>query len=261
LDQVAKLIDELDRQIQSLTKQAKQAERYRELSSEIRMLDRALLRARYLGLSNRNIQVEQALTDCLRELSACELKEREAGTKIGELENKLGQIRDEQQVAAHLVASSQFKLQEHRKNLARRQETEDAIRHEQQQIALNEAELKTEQEVLRAEEERLETALSAHANNKPESDDSMLQRECDALSHQITQLRARMSEIKQAEAVRQHQMNELTKRASQLRDELPKLEMQSARAEESLTRAKTRLEQAEEQNQLQTSLNDLISCR
>ncbi len=257
LDQVTKLIDELDRQTQSLTRQAKQAERYRALSSEIRMLDRALIRARYLGLSNRNIQVEQALHECLRELSACELKEREAGKKLEGLENNLSQIRDEQQIAAHLVASNQFTLQEHRKNVARRQEAEDAIRHEQQQIALNEAELKSEQEVLRTEENRLETALLAHANNKPEADDGMLQRECDALSHQIAQLRARISEIKQAEAVRQHQMNELTKRASQLRNELPKLEMQFARAEESLSGAKSRLEQAEEQNPLQTALNAL----
>lgn len=259
LEQVSKLIEELDRQIQNLTRQAKQAERYRELSAEIRLLDRALIRARYVGITERKIQVEQSLNECLRDLATCEHDQRDASAKLTQLEEALGQIRDEQQVSAHLVASSQFTLQEHRKNLTRRREAEEAIRHEQQQIALTQAEIKNEHDALQLEQAHIQAAKQEHEANKPTSDDGTLQARATELTGKIAGLRAKISELKQAKAVRQHRMEELGKQAAQLRNDLPKLETQLARATEVFDAAKRRLEKAQGDDSIQTVLTNITS--
>ena len=86
LDRLQDLISQLEVQLKTIEKQAREAERYAKLSKEIRTLKGILLLKQYLSLRSDISSVDTSYTENLKRLSRLETEDRELQKKI-DIEN------------------------------------------------------------------------------------------------------------------------------------------------------------------------------
>ncbi len=239
LQRIGDILSEVKRQMNSLNRQAKKAERYRESSDLLREAELRLSRHEYLEMSRKTSELR-------RELSG--LKEREALLRrdITERENTVQQrrirlIEDEKSIEAEVKALEEkeagLRSLEQREALYRRD-----IEHMEAEIEL----LRSQIRELEEEQERREASLrelrenEARIKEKVEATKGVLRSREDELREDREVLRLREEELEEA----RKELFSLTDRLGLIRNDLNRLELQKEDLRRRMVRVTREMEEA-----------------
>ncbi|MBL6428209.1 MAG: chromosome segregation protein SMC [Maritimibacter sp.] len=126
LARVDDVIEQLATQLGQLARQAKQAQRYREIGSQLRTSEGLLLYRRWKEADEARAKAQEALTDMVRAAAAAEGAARSSAKARVEAEDKLPPKREEEAIAAAVLQRltvSRDQLTEQEEQAARRIET------------------------------------------------------------------------------------------------------------------------------------------
>ncbi|WP_138424523.1 chromosome segregation protein SMC [Maritimibacter alexandrii] len=126
LARVDDVIEQLATQLGQLARQAKQAQRYREIGSQLRTSEGLLLYRRWKEADEARAKAQKALTDMVRAAAAAEGAARSSAKARVEAEDKLPPKREEEAIAAAVLQRltvSRDQLTEQEEQAARRIET------------------------------------------------------------------------------------------------------------------------------------------
>ncbi|WP_288924976.1 chromosome segregation protein SMC [uncultured Maritimibacter sp.] len=126
LARVDDVIEQLASQLGQLARQAKQAQRYREIGSQLRTSEGLLLYRRWKEADEARAKAQEALTDMVRAAAAAEGAARSSAKARVEAEDKLPPKREEEAIAAAVLQRltvSRDQLTEQEEQAARRIET------------------------------------------------------------------------------------------------------------------------------------------
>ncbi|MBE3640398.1 AAA family ATPase, partial [Mangrovicoccus algicola] len=103
LERVDDVVEQLAAQLAQLTRQAKQAARYREIGEQLRAAEGLLLFRRWQDADRALVTARQALTERVTTASRAEAEARAAGAARSEAEDSLPALREEEAIAAALL--------------------------------------------------------------------------------------------------------------------------------------------------------------
>ncbi len=278
---IGDLAKELRRQLNSLDRQAKKAEKYRELQVAARRIDLGLLHERHVRLTTELAETQTRLERLQEEETryAAAFSEQEADAQtlklqIAELEKEVVSLRDEAYAAAERVANHERDLEINRNRLEltisqirsltlelenadrRRSDLENEIRTTEGALETLEGDLAEREEVLRTREAEL-------ASRQKEVQD--LAAAFDKANHEVMELLQRMTEKKAAVENARSRRDDLIRRFEDTQSEVSErrsvLEDAAGKAAE-LTRTREeaeadRKELAERRDRLAAELEEL----
>ncbi|MEC7764287.1 MAG: chromosome segregation protein SMC [Pseudomonadota bacterium] len=103
LARVDDVIEQLASQLGQLARQAKQAQRYREIGTQLRTSEGLLLYRRWKEADEARARAQEALTEMVRAAAAAEAKSRASTKARAEAEDKLPPRREEEAIAAAVL--------------------------------------------------------------------------------------------------------------------------------------------------------------
>ena len=236
LDRVNLIVSEVKRQINSLERQAKKAEKYRELKEEMDALQSRLLVKEYRARLERQNQVESILREINQEADDIEASLREKEGRSSELQLTLTQDEEALSSASEAVhrletqaAQADRQLEVNRTQIGALKDRVERAKKDAEAFRLRQSELNGELESSKNKvsdaQRRLSTlatelqALEAELNNKTESR-LKLSEDSQKLQQKGLDLVNRRSEVRgEGEAI-QGKLSIVEERSKQLREEL-----------------------------------------
>ena len=239
LDRLQDLISQLEVQLKTIEKQAREAERYAKLSKEIRTLKGILLLKQYLSLRSDISSVDTSYTENLKRLSRLETEDRELQKKIDiENENISKQKLDvEEKSEAHQntllerqVVLNEINLSERKANELQSQltQSEADLQREDQLMADAESNMVDQNNLLREVDEKLHD-IDEKIENEKEAIEQNNQR-MQAVNESYNSLRDKLNELRAEKILNEKRKEErsstlldLNRNIEKLNDALEKL--------------------------------------
>jgi chromosome segregation protein len=103
LARVDDVVEQLDSQLNSLARQARQAARYREIGEQLRQAEGLLLYGRWKEAETGRLAAEQALTDVTKAAAVAQTAAAQSAKQRGLLEEKVPPLREEEAIAGAIV--------------------------------------------------------------------------------------------------------------------------------------------------------------
>ncbi len=277
LERLRDLREEVSKQLDKLRRQARAAERYRELKVRYRRDEARLLALRWRELKQRAEAESKAL-------KAVENRLQEALARQRSAEKKLESLRQEQHQAGELAAGIQGELYEvageiarleqaieHQRELRQRRqaehaETESQLNELKQHLVLDKAQVKETSELIAEISPRLEQAREAEAAaadtlEQAEAALGKWQQQWQEHQNQAAQTRGRADLLRQRIEHLDDRMNRAAARLKSLADQSgeaigERLQQDKEQAENALAAADRQLEQARERAETLTESID-----
>ncbi|NRB29501.1 MAG: chromosome segregation protein SMC [Rhizobiaceae bacterium] len=211
LERLDDVIGQLETQLESLKRQARQANRYRNIAGDIRKTEATILHLRWAAAKNALSEAQTALTQATMNVGETQLVQTDAAKAQAIIASKLPQLRDaEVKAAAALqrVMIARNQLDEEAKRIERRKremqsraaQLEADIAREEQMIAENsdivahldreEKQLTSETEGREAREAEIKTKLEAATVELAESEKVL-----NGLTQELASIRAQTNQI------------------------------------------------------------------
>ena len=205
LARLADILGQLNTQIESLKRQARQAKRYKELSGEIRKTEALLFHLQWAEAQARVEAEEAALTEALSELGLAAEAEAQSVTREAQAAQSIQPLRDEEARRAAIVA----RLKIEQENFEREAERSAARRRELESRA---AQLTTD--VLR---ERSSTAEAREILERLETEAAELCEADQRAAQAETTTRTRLAEAEELLKSAERRLSDATARAFEKR--------------------------------------------
>ncbi len=247
LDRLNDLRDELDKQIAHLNRQAKAAERYKNLKEEERLLQSQLLALRWQTLDGRLKLVESQLRDKETALEAARAKQRnieseiekqregvtEANDGLNKVQSRYYSVGSDIVRLEQSIQHSRERRQQQQQDLQQLEKDLNAAQHnlsaDQQRIAQIQQEMAAIEPVLANAQADEQTALTQL--QQAEQAMQHWQQEWDLFNQQAAEP-ARAADVERARLQQlEQQQQQLMARQTRLRDELKALEAQDCSAD------------------------------
>lgn len=211
LERLDDVIGQLETQLESLKRQARQANRYRNIAGDIRKTEATILHLRWAAAKNALSDAQTALTQATMSVGETQLVQTDAAKAQAIIASKLPQLRDaEVKAAAALqrVMIARNQLDEEAKRIERRKREMEArasqlqadIAREEQMISENsdivahldreEKQLTSETEGREAREAEIKTKLEAATEELAESEKVL-----NGLTQELASIRAQTNQI------------------------------------------------------------------
>ena len=254
LERVDDVIAQLETQLESLKRQARQANRYRNIAGDIRKAEATILHLRWSAARLATAEAEKALTEATMQVGRTQLDQTEAATAQALVAAKLPKLReDEAKAAAALqhIMIARDQLDEEAKRVARRRE-ELSSRQTQLEadISREEAMISENSDIL-AHLEREEKQLRTETAGRADKEDQA-KLKLDAASEKLTQSEAVLNTTTQELASSRAASDQIARnledgqvRAARLQDQIEGVEKDLADLSEQIARESGIKEKAE----------------
>ncbi|NBT38850.1 MAG: hypothetical protein EBT20_00140 [Alphaproteobacteria bacterium] len=248
LSEIQDLEDNLTKQIQSLQRQAKQALRYRELSDDIRVLERSLFILRLVEQRNQQLQTDHALRTTLQELSQARADHNKQKEAVLACDEALEPMQKEQQIATTLLATAQFQSQQCQEQIRTYQARLQQLQTEAARLQADQEAWEQDHHAIEEEREHIEARLQHVQLQQQHGNDEALVAEITKLTEQLAEVENRLSQMRENRAIRRHQSTQHKATQDKLHSELRRLSKQLEQAQMSLKQAQHRLQELEQKN-------------
>lgn len=266
LTRIRDLTDEIGKQVRSLQRQARKAEKYKESSQKLHELELALAHVEYTRLTARKAELDKEIESLQKEAEKSASSESREEKSLEELRQDLG--RREQELSVHRAKldehlekvrslETERRLAEERLESARR---ELARAYTEQESAStrrteHEAEIRNLEAALRGATPRLEEALTMLDEVKQERD---ARRQLAEEQQQTVQsLRREERDLDEKRAAQRRSLDRLLNRRELIEEDIETTEKQIAELRTSLSDLHARVTEAEDvQQQRQTAVED-----
>ena len=236
LERLDDVIAQLETQLESLKRQARQANRYRNIAGDIRKAEASILHLRWAAAKKAASEAETALTQATVTVGETQLVQTDAATAQAVIASKLPQLREaEAKAAAALqhVTIARKQLDEEAKRiekrkaemLARAAQLEEDIKREEQMIAEN-------SDII-SHLEREEKQLTAETNGREERETATRQKLEDAAAT-LAESEANLSAITQELALNRAQASQTERALREGQERKSRLDGQIAGVEKDL---------------------------
>jgi chromosome segregation protein len=189
LERLDDVTSELESQIESLKRQARQASRFKQLSAEIREGDATLLHLRWVSAKAAEAEAASELAQATSEVAARAQRQMEAAKAQAVFGLKLPELRDADAAAAAALQRLQ---------IARSQLNEDAERTERQKADLERRMVQLQKDIAREEQLVGDNAASLQRLEAEEAELTAALDESDGLRDELADLLARAIETLEA---------------------------------------------------------------
>lgn len=249
LSRINDIIGEVERQLNSLKRQAAKAERYRKLREEMRSLMKMIFTADYHRLSAAAEQLE-------RDLEQAQESERQLGALLAERESEHRAVSSEARAAEdRLVAlkerAAALELEADRaRNLRQFNEQQiGQLRERIQQLEREQESLAERLKLIEAERERRRIELKSLEEEVASERTTLLEREAEYQSSlsELQQMESTIEQLRQKMLTEIANLERLRNLRSNLEDSLRRLELRGSSLQAELARAEARLKEAEQE--------------
>ncbi len=237
LERLDDVTSELESQIESLKRQARQANRFRALSAEIRQLEATLLHIRWKAAKEAEGEAESALSQATSLVAQKAQEQMEAAKTQGIAAHKLPELRDAEAAAAAALQRLQIartQIEEEATRVARRKtELEERVRQLEADIERENVLIADNAGVLARlseEENDLNAALEASGGRAVE-----LKEAYEGAAAQLADSEAELARVTGRRAEAAAERSQLEKSIRELAERKARLETQVARQDAELT--------------------------
>jgi chromosome segregation protein len=237
LERLDDVTSELESQIESLKRQARQANRFRALSSEIRQLEATLLHIRWKAAKEAEGEAESALSQATSLVAQKAQEQMEAAKTQAIAAHKLPELRDAEAAAAAALQRLQIartQIEEEATRVARRKtELEERVRQLEADIERENVLIADNAGVLARlseEENELKAALEASGGRSVE-----LKTAYEGAAAQLADSEAELARITGSRAEAGAERSQLEKSIRELAERKTRLESQIARQDDELS--------------------------
>lgn len=218
LERLTDVMSQVNSQLQSLKRQARQARKYREISEELRQAEAIQHHIAFQQANQKVAEQEDALHDAMREVGQLTQAESAATRAESERSDAIQPLRDEEATRAAVLHRLQVEQQTLEREEARAAERQNELKHRLEQIATD----------IAREREMMDEAGQTIAQLEAEAATLRAQHDSDDGRAEAASALAAATEALQGDEQR---LSELTAQAADLRAQRRELEGRIAQAE------------------------------
>ncbi|MFD0915924.1 chromosome segregation protein SMC [Pseudahrensia aquimaris] len=230
LERLDDVIGQLETQLESLKRQARQANRYRNIAGDIRRAEATILHLKWSSAKAATAEAEKALTEATMKVGETQLVQTEAAKAQAIIASKLPQLREAEAKAAaalqHLRISRDQLEQEARRLERRRTELAGRIAQLEADIEREEQMIAENSDIL-SHLDREEKQLRAETEGRAEKEAATKQR-LETVRDQLAQTEEQLSTLTREQASVQAQAGQLERTIREGSEREAKLDVQIA---------------------------------
>ncbi len=210
LERLDDVIGQMESQIDSLKRQARQANRYRNIAGDIRKAEATILHLRWSAAKNATAEAEKALTEATMKVGETQLVQTEAAKAQAIIASKLPKLREaEAKAAAALqhVTIARDQLDEEARRMAARRDELTARQTQLEADIAREEQMIAENSDIISHLDREEKQLKAETEGRAEKETATKEK-LEAATAQLTESEGNLSKLTQELASFQAQKNQ-----------------------------------------------------